>query len=65
MIHRDLELDGLFVRSRQGEMDPTFGTWNIKILFRAGSLKTVASEMAKNNLDIAALQKVRWVEGGN
>jgi len=28
-------------------------------------LKTVASEMAKYNLDLVAVQEVRWVEGGS
>jgi hypothetical protein len=30
-----------------------------------GSLKTVASELAKRNLDLVAAQEVRWVEDGN
>jgi len=31
-------------------MDMTFGIWNVRSLYRAGSLKTVASELAKYNL---------------
>jgi hypothetical protein len=38
-----------------------FGTWNVRGLYRLGSLKTVASELAKCNLDLVA---VRGVEGG-
>jgi hypothetical protein len=34
-------------------------------LYRAGPLKTVASEMAKCNLDLVTVQEVRWVEGGS
>jgi len=30
-----------------------------------GSLKTAASELAKYNLDLVAVQEVRWVEGGS
>jgi len=34
-------------------------------LYQAGSLKTVASELAKCNLrSVVAAQEVRWVEGG-
>jgi len=29
-------------------------------VYRAGSLKTVASELAKYNLDLMAVQGVRW-----
>jgi exonuclease III len=38
-----------------------FGTWNVKSLYGAGSLKTVASELAKYNLDLMAVQDIRWV----
>jgi hypothetical protein len=43
-------------------MDTIFGTWNVRILYRAGSLKTVASELAKCNLDLVAVQEVKVVE---
>jgi hypothetical protein len=44
-----------------------FETWNVRSLYRAGSLKTVASELAKYkyNLDLVAVHEVRWVEGGS
>jgi exonuclease III len=45
-------------------MDMRFGTWNVRSLYRAGSMKTVASKLAKYNLDLAAVQEVRWDEGG-
>jgi hypothetical protein len=32
---------------------------------RLGSLKTVASEVAKYNLDLVAVQDARWGEGGS
>jgi len=46
-------------------MDMRFGTWNVRSLYRAGSMKTVASKLAKYNLDLAAVQEVRWDEGSN
>jgi len=42
-----------------------YGTRNVWSRFRAGSLKTVASELAKYNLDLVAVQEVRWVEGSS
>jgi hypothetical protein len=45
-------------------MDTRFeGTWNFRSLCTSGSLNTVASEMAKCNLDLMAVQEVRWVMG--
>jgi exonuclease III len=45
-------------------MDMRFGTWNIKSLYRIGSLKTVARELGKYKLDLVGVQKVRWEKGG-
>jgi exonuclease III len=42
-----------------------FGTWNVRSLYRAGSPKTAAGELAKYNLDLVAVQEVRWVEAGS
>jgi hypothetical protein len=44
-------------------MDVGFGTWNVWSPYRAGSLKTVASELVKCKLDLVSVQKVPWVEG--
>jgi hypothetical protein len=40
-----------------------FGTWNVRSLCRAGSLYTVTGELAKCNLDLVAIQEVRWGKG--
>jgi hypothetical protein len=42
-----------------------FGNWDVKSQYRADSLKTVASELAKFILDIAAVQEDTWVVGGS
>jgi exonuclease III len=42
-----------------------FGTWNVRTLYRAESLRTVTTELAKYNLDLVAVQEVRWVKGGS
>jgi exonuclease III len=45
-------------------MDMRFGTWNIRSLYRIGSLKTVARELGKHKVDLVAVQEVRWEKGG-
>jgi hypothetical protein len=39
--------------------DMRFGTWNVRNLYRSGSLKTVARELGKYKLDLVGVQKVR------
>jgi hypothetical protein len=45
-------------------MDMRFGTWNIRSLYRAGSLMTVSRELARYKLDIVGVQGVRGEGGG-
>jgi hypothetical protein len=45
-------------------MDMRFGTWNVRSLYRSGSLKTVARELGKYKLDLVGVQ-VRWDKGGS
>jgi hypothetical protein len=45
-------------------MDMRFGTWNVRSLYRAGSLRTVAEEVSKYKLDLLGVQDVRWGGGG-
>jgi exonuclease III len=40
-----------------------FGTWNVRSLYRIGSLTTVAREMVKYKLDLVGVQEVRWEKG--
>jgi hypothetical protein len=46
-------------------MENGFGSWNVRSLYGAGSMKTAASELAKCDLDVVAPQDVRWDEGGS
>jgi len=39
-------------------------TWNVRSLYRAGSLKAAARELARYKLDVLGVQEVRWDEGG-
>jgi exonuclease III len=41
-----------------------FGTWNVRTLYRSGSLKAVSGELAKYKLDLVGVQEVRWDKGG-
>jgi exonuclease III len=45
-------------------MDMRFGTWNVRSLYRSGSLKTVAKEFRKYKLDLVGVQEVREDKGG-
>jgi hypothetical protein len=40
-----------------------FGTWNVRSLYRAGSLRTVAEEVSKYKLDLLGVLEVRWGGG--
>jgi hypothetical protein len=45
-------------------MDMRFGTWDVRSLYRAGSLMTVAKEISKYKLHLVGVQEVRWERGG-
>jgi hypothetical protein len=45
-------------------MDIRFGTENVRSLYRAGSMRTAESKLAKYNLDLEAVQEVRQNKGG-
>jgi hypothetical protein len=38
-------------------------TWNVRILYRAGSLTEVARELARYKLGLVGVQEVRWKKG--
>jgi len=40
------------------------GTWNVRSLYRAGSLKAAARELVRYILDVVGVQEVRWDKGG-
>jgi len=41
-----------------------FGIWNVRSLYRAGSLTAAARELARYELDLVGAQEVRWDKGG-
>jgi hypothetical protein len=45
-------------------MDMRFGIWNIRSLYRAGSLTAAAREFARYKLDLVSVQEVTWDKEG-
>jgi hypothetical protein len=45
-------------------MDMRFGTWNVRHMYWAGSLRAVAEEISKYKLDLVGVQEVRWDRDG-
>jgi exonuclease III len=45
-------------------MDMKFGTWNVRSMYRAGSLRVVGEQISKYKLDLLGVQEVRWDGGG-
>jgi hypothetical protein len=46
-------------------MNMRFGTWNVRRLYRAGSLMTVSKELSECKLCLVVVQEVRWEGGAN
>jgi hypothetical protein len=45
---------------RTRKRDILLGTWNVRSLYRAGSLTAAARELARYKLDVEGVQEVRW-----
>jgi hypothetical protein len=43
--------------------DIRLGTWNVKSVYKAGSLVTVSKELSKYRLHLVGMQEVRWDVG--
>ena len=52
-------------RSKQRKRDIVLGSWNVRSLYRAGSLTAVTRELARYKLDLVGVQEVRWDKGRN
>jgi hypothetical protein len=63
--HSDLQ-GGVFPEevSRYRKRDIVLGPWNVRGLYRAGTLTSVARELARYKLDLVGVQEVRWEKGG-
>jgi exonuclease III len=49
--------------NRQWKRDIVLGTWNVRSLYRAGSLTAVTMELARYKLDLVGVQEIRWDKG--
>jgi hypothetical protein len=52
------------IRPKQCKRNKRFGTWNVRSLFRSGSLMIAATELARYKLNLVGVQGVRWKKGG-
>ena len=55
---------GTLVRPKQWKREMRFGTWNVRGLYRAGSLTAAARELARCKLDLLCVQEARCDKGG-
>jgi hypothetical protein len=44
-------------------MDKRFGTWNVRTMYRTGSLRTVAEGITEYKLNSPGIQEVGWDRG--
>jgi hypothetical protein len=56
--------EGVSRSFQKRKRDILFGTWNVRSLYRAGSLTAAARELARYKLDLLEVQEVRWVKEG-
>jgi hypothetical protein len=52
--------DSMDKRPKQKKMDMRFGTWNVRSMYRAGSLRVVGEDISIYKLDLVRVQEVRW-----
>jgi len=50
--------------SRNIQRGMKLSTWNVRSLYRAGSLKAAARELGRYKLDVEGVQEVRWDKVG-
>jgi hypothetical protein len=52
------------IRPKQCKRGKRFGTWNVRSLFRSGSLMIAARKLAMYKLDLVGVQGIRWEKRG-
>jgi hypothetical protein len=50
-------------RSKQRKRESLLGTWNVRSLYRAGSLTAAARELARYKLHLVGVLEVGWDKG--
>jgi hypothetical protein len=56
-------MDSLDKQPKLKQINMRFGTWNVRSMYRADSLRAVVEEIS-NKLDLVGVQEVRWEGGG-
>jgi hypothetical protein len=56
--------EGVFRCFQKRKRDILLGTWNVRSLYRAGSLTAAARELARYKLDLVGVREVRWDNKG-
>jgi L,D-peptidoglycan transpeptidase YkuD (ErfK/YbiS/YcfS/YnhG family) len=56
--------DSLDKRPKQWNMYMKFGMWNVRSLYRVGSLTTLSKELSWYRLGLVGVQEVRWEGSG-
>ncbi|VVC33729.1 Endonuclease/exonuclease/phosphatase [Cinara cedri] len=44
--------------------DSSFGTWNVRTLFKSGAVHNIVNEVEKYKVKLTALQEIRWANTG-
>ncbi|XP_029348373.1 uncharacterized protein LOC100575877 [Acyrthosiphon pisum] len=52
-------------RHGNGNTELTFGTWNVRTLYKPGAAQSMIKEVEKYGLGVVALQEIRWKEAGS
>jgi len=53
----------ILVRPKQQKTGMTFGTWNVRSLYRSGSLTAAVRELARYKLELVGVEEVMWDKG--
>jgi hypothetical protein len=53
----------IFWYDLRNEKETRFGTWNVRLLYRAGSLTAAARELARYTLDLVVVQEAGGSKG--
>ena len=66
LLHHSELREGGFLEETSSSMqrEMKIGAWNVRSLYRAGSLKAATRELARYKLDVVGVQEVRWDKGG-
>jgi hypothetical protein len=56
--------EGVSQRFRKRKRDILVGTWNVRSLYKTGSLTAASRELARYKLDLVGVQELKWDKEG-